>query len=602
VADRRRPGDVSDAFGARGKIKIRGIRAELFCVLSAVFVLAPFQALAQDVSPQTGPATPSIASTSASTSGGPPAFLAPAPMAEQPIPLAGGGALTQGTMAGSPQGSAQPAFLLNGAVDLAEGYTTNAQANSTNAQGSSGNSPDTFTRGSLALGMHYAGPRLNADFNYALTGYYYDHFHSLNELQNQLNLVSTAVLVPDHLFANVNAFATPTPLSRVGPISATQASPSNTNNSNVYGYIAEPVYQMWLGDYAVSQTSLSESQVFFSQPLQSNTATANALPFAPAGNSTSTSVVERITSTPYFGRVAWDLNGSYTDTQQTSQSIQQSQGAVDLAYALDRMFAVLATVGYGQFTASAPLTQNPSGPIALGGARFSYGPTFSLIAEAGVANNFPTYVGSLKWNVTPRFDVFGSLTDAITTPQANILNNLSTFAVSPEHVFYDSQPYQQTAGQALFPQLATVSPVPTLGLALDNSINRDQNAYLTFAHHDERTGYGLSFFGDIRNQLNVTPGTIQPNSWLYGVSFNATHQLRRDLTGYAGVSYSVASEFGGQDRIITTSAGLSYQLAKDLTSYLTASYLQRQSSGETFGNVPLTDFTTIIGIRRTFGP
>ena len=538
-------------------------------------------------------------------------------MAEQPFPLSGGSALSQGDQgsnAGGRQGPAQPAFLLNGAVDLAEGYTTNAQANSTNAQGASGSSPDTFTRGSLALGLHYAGPRLKADLHYALTGYYYDHFHSLNQLQNRLNLVAQSELVPDHLFFNMNAFATPAPLSRVGPLSANQASPSNTNNSNTYGYIAEPVYRMRLGDYAVSQTSLSESQVFFSQPLPSGTtsapsSTTSALPFVPAGNSTSTSAVERITSTPYFGRLAWDLTGSYTDTQQTSQSTQQSQGTVDVAYALDRMIAVLATAGYSQFTASVPLTQNLTGPVALGGARLSYGPTFSLIAEAGVTNNFPTYLGSLKWNVTPRFDVVGSLTDAITTPQANILNNLSTFALSPERLFYNSQPNdQQTAGQALFPQLATVSPVPMLGLALDNSINRDQRAQLAFLHHDERTGYGLSFFGDIRNQLNVTPETIQPNSWLYGVRLNATHELRRDLTGYAGVSYSVASEFGGQDRIITATAGLSYKLAKNLNSYLTASYLQRQSSGEILTNVPfvtnvpLTDFTTIIGIRRTFGP
>jgi len=599
VADRRRPGDIPDAIGAGGKAQIRWVRAELFCALVAALALVPFHTFAQDVSSQAGPATPTIASTSASTSGGPPAFLASAPIAEQPFPLTGGGALTQGTNAGGGHGPAQPAFLLNGAVDLAEGYTTNAE-------GSSGSSPDTFTRGSLALGLHYAGPRLQADLHYSLTGYYYDQFHNLNQLQNHLNLVAQSVLVPNHLFFNMNAFAAPAALSRIGPLSSGQASPSNTNNSNTYGYIAEPVYQMRLGDYAVSQTSLSESQVFFSQPLQSST--TSALPFVPAGNSTSTSAVERITSTPYFGRLAWDLTGSYTDTQQTSQTIQQSQGTVDIAYAFDRMIAVLATAGYGQFTASVPLTQNLSGPVALGGARLSYGPTFSLIAEAGVTNNFPTYLGSLKWNVTPRFDVVGSLKDAITTPQANIVNNLSTFALSPERFFYDSQPSQPTGGQALFPQLATVSPVPMLGLALDNSINRDQSAHLAFLHHDERTGYGLTFFGDIRNQLNVTPETIQPNSWLYGVSLNATHQLRHDLTGYAGVSYSVASEFGGQDRIITVNAGLSYKLAKNLYSYLTASYLQRQSSGETLTNVPfftngpLTDFTTIIGIRRTFGP
>ena len=87
------------------------------------------------------------------------------------------------------------------------------------------------------------------------------------------------------------------------------------------------------------------------------------------------------------------------------------------------------------------------------------------------------------------------------------------------------------------------------------------------------------------------------------MGLNVTRKLRRDLTGNAGVSYSHADEFGGHDRIVTANAGLAYVLAKNLSSYLTGSYLQRESSGQVgVTNVPLSDFTAIIGIRRTFAP
>lgn len=557
----------------------------------------------------------------ASTWGAAPAFLAPAPTGVLPFLLPGGGAdLTAGHNAGSLQGPGPPPFLLDGVVDLAGGYTTNAQAAAT-GQGSSASGPDIFTRGIVGLGAHYHGPRLTADFNYALTDYYYAHFTSLNQLQNQFNLATTAQLVPNHLSFNLNAFATPATLSRVGPISATQVLPSNANSSSFFGYIAEPVLETQLGEYATSQTSLTESQLFtsqssspfsFSQPSPLNTG-----PFAPPGNSTVTSAVEHMASTPFFGRFAWELNGSFTNTQQTGQSVQQKQATADLSYALDRWVAVLGTVGYNQFTTSVPLTQSLSGPIALGGVHLSYGHTFSLIAKAGTQNNFPTYQGSLKWDVTPRFDIVGSLTDAVTTTPGQILSNLSTLAVAPGGAFFNTQTIcQLIPAQPQSPQLPIVSPVPQLCLPLNNAINRTQNAQLAFVHHDQRTTYTLSFFRTAQDQLSVTPGTIQANTSLYGASYNVTHQLRHNLSGYAGVSYSVASEFGGQDRIVTATAGLNYNLAKHLDTYLTVSYLQRQSSGQIVPNVlfipngtnvpfvtsgNLTDLVTMIGIRRTFG-
>jgi uncharacterized protein (PEP-CTERM system associated) len=597
VAHCPRPAEMRGAIGPGGKTRIRRTRAELFCALLAVLAFAPFPALAQDDSSTAGPA----AQTTSATSSEPSATLAPVASAELPSLLNNSSDLSQGypaASAGTLQGPAGPALLLNGAVDLAEGYDTNAGSS---LQGTSTGQPDTFTRGIGELGIHYGSRRLMLDAHYSLTGYYYNHFHSVDELQNRLNLTAKAVLVPDHLFLNFNAFAAPTTLSRVGPLSANQVSPSNINNRNTYGYIAQPMFQMRLGEYAISQTSLSEDQVNFTQPLPSNT--SPTLPFVPAGNTTSTSAVEQISSGPYFGRFKWDLTASYTDMQQTTQSTKDSQGTVDAAYAVDRVIAVLATAGYDQFKASVPLTQSLSGPIAIGGFRYSFGPTFSLVAGAGVKNNFPTYLGSLHWDATAMFKIDGSLTDSIGTAQGNILNNLSGLALSAEGVFsYPQSNYWQTLGQALFPQFGTVSPIPTLGLALDNSIDHDRTAQLAFVRQDpdQRTQYRLSFFSDTRNQLNVTTQTIPSTSSLYGASLGATHKLRRDLTGYAGVTYSVANEFGGQDRIITANAGLTYSMAKDLDCYVTGQYLQRESSGQIAGIVPLTDAVAVIGIRRMF--
>jgi uncharacterized protein (PEP-CTERM system associated) len=593
VVECRRVGEIPAAIGPGAITLTRRLRAGLFCAFLAPLAVAPLQALAQTVSTQTEPA----GQTSAATPSGP---LVP-PVSPAELPFLGTGAVDigEGYPAGTLRGTSTgqpgilPPFLLDGYVDLAEGYTTNAH-------GTSPAQPDTFTRGRFGLGLHYASARLRADAHYSLTGDLYNRFSDLDQLSNQLNFAATSVLIPEHLFFNVNAFAAPAVLSRVGSLSANSALVSDFNNRNSYGYVAEPVLTFRLGDYAISQTSLSERGVFFAQP--STSSTGSELPTTSAENTTVTRATERILSQPYFGRLLWGLTGSYSDTNQTTQSVQQSEATVGLAYALDRVVAVVATAGYRNVEASVPLTQSLSGPIALAGVRLSYGPTFNLVAGGGVSSGFPTYLGSLDWNLTPTFAIVGSLTDTIGTPQGGILNTLSTLAVSADGSFSNSQSYYwQNQEQALFPQFATVSPIPTLGLALDNSINHDRSARLAFIHHDERTEYGLSFFGDTRDRLNVTTETIPSNSWVYGVGFNVSRKLRRDLTGYAGATYSVANEFGGQDRIITIDGGLTYMLAKDLDCYLTGQYLQRESSGQIITNVPLSDFVAIVGIRRKFG-
>jgi uncharacterized protein (PEP-CTERM system associated) len=576
------------------KAQIHRVSAGFFCAFLTTLAVTPIPALAQTASSQTGGGAATQATPAAP-------FIAPIRPAERSL-LNGAAGLartypTQGAGLVAPVAPAERR-LLAGNIDLAEGYTTNANG----GQGGSTGSPDTFTRGRLGLSLHYDSLRLKTEGHYSLSGDYYNRFHNLDRLANRLNLATTYEVDPDHLSVHVNAFAAPTFVSRVGPISASGAT-NSSNYQQSYGYVAEPVLRLRLGDYATSQTSVSENAVFFSRPLSSTT--YSTVPITTAQNTNSITATERIMSEPYFGRLRWGLTGSYSDTRQTTQTLQQSRGTADIAYALDRVVALLATVGYSKFTSSNPLTQNPSGLIALAGFRYSIGPKFTLAAEAGSSNGFATYLGSLNWNPTPTFSIIGSMTDSVGLTQGNILNNLSTLATSAEGAFsYAQTDYLHGQQQSLNPQFATVSPIPTLGLALDNSVYHSRSVRLAFAHRDERNQYALSFFGNMRDRLSVTNDTTPSTSSLYGMSFTVSRKLRPDLTGHAGISYSLANEFSGQDRIFTADAGLTYTMAENLSTYITGRYLRRDSNGQIVNNVPVSniesDFEAIVGVRRGF--
>lgn len=551
-------GPGPDAIRPGGKTKIGLSRAGFFCAVIAACAALPVHAFAEAVQPVQAPNIP-------------------------------------GPTTSTQSGTNPPALQLAGALDLSEGYTTNAGGQ----QGTSIGKPDTFTRGGIGFGLHYAGAMLTSDLHYTLTGDYYSRFHRLDQLINRLNFTSRAEIVQDHLFLNLTAFATPTALSRVGAISANESSVSNINNRNTYGYIAEPQFAFHIGDYAVSQASVSEGGVFFQTPSTANT--GPPLPITPARNSTLTDATEKISSGTFFGRLQWDLTGSYTKMRQTTQSEERDEGTVDAAYALNRVVTLLATAGYERYRASIALTQSLSGPVALSGVKFAYGPTFNVTAEAGVRNRFPAYIGSLHWDITAMSSVEGSLTDSISTPQGNILSNLSTLAASAEGAFSDSQSYYwQTQEQALFPQFATSSPISLNGLALDNSINHERQARLALLHQGERTQFGLSFFGNDRERVSVSTSMLPRKSWVYGARFNVTRKMREDLTGHAGVSYSYANEFGGHDRILNADAGLTYVLGENFDCFLTGRYLHRESRGQVVTNVPLSEVVAIVGIRTTF--
>jgi uncharacterized protein (PEP-CTERM system associated) len=488
-----------------------------------------------------------------------------------------------------------PLLQLFGAIDLGETYTTNAGGET----GLPVSSSDEYTRAQLQLGARYNSRYSQLFANYSLVGDYYGKYHVLNEYLNYLNMAGAAQVIPDHLYLNATAFASPTLTNRLGAISPGGELLSSPNNSNSYGYQVQPQFIMRLEDIATSTTSVSEGGAFFVYP--SSVGAPGGQIISPVQNATSFDANERLASGNYFGRLQWSLVGDYNKLDEQTFSETQQSGTLNLGYAVDRTFTLLATGGYSDFSATVPLPKSLTGPTALGGFSLKPSPSFNLTAQAGIRNQYPTYLGSLHWNIGPLTTMDGILTDAITTPVGGILGNLSGFGNTLLDPTLGTVAVTSTPlGQGFTSQLGTTSPFLSQGLSLDNSIYHDRQANLTITRTIDRMDYSLGFYGDVRRQVDVIPGQ-DPNSALYGVNASVTRKLWPDLSGYVNASYSYANEFGGHDQILYGTVGLSYSVSETFSLYVLDRYIHRNVSDVTsVPETPLTDDEVVVGLRRNF--
>lgn len=479
--------------------------------------------------------------------------------------------------------SAIPPVEFSGYGDLAEGYSTNSQGTA----GSAGKD-DTFTRGRIGFDLRYVKPRLTANLSYSLTGTYWSKFHRQNHLTNRLNLASRLIAIPDMLFVSANAFAAPADLTRLGPSSASGEPISRFNSRDTYGYSVRPQFVLQFKDYLKNSLTVSHSAVFFVRP--STDPTAPPPPIAPARDALTTSVMDELSSGSNFDRVKFSVIGSYTQSSQSVRSQRVAEALGNISYAVTRFLKVFGTGGYSDFKSSQKLAKDLSGPTGLGGVTLSDGPDFELTAEAGVQNNFPTYMGSLRWVISPLTRIVARATDSITTPQGDILSRLAQM------------------GGGDFTNIGTGlgaggnTPLSPGGLALDNSIYRIRSIDASLVHTGESTTYTASLFANERDRLDVTPGTVVlPRTSVYGVRTAASHKLGANLTATASATYSLGNEFGGHDRVFYGDAGLNYRLSETIDLYLTDHYTHRESKNLVgFSNAPVSEDQVIVGIRAHF--
>lgn len=483
-----------------------------------------------------------------------------------------------------------PELQVFAAVSLAETYTSNAS-------GSVGNSHDDFyTQPGIRLGFNEQTRRLTASGDYSLTGQYYARDHDFDQLVHRLNAMANAELLEQTLFMDAQAFAQPASLTRAGALTAADGTPTNNNYRDTYGFVVRPTLMHQFGNVVETDLWFSQSGIYFVTPNSANTV---ALPgfFRQPSNSNTSSVGARISSLDDFVRLRWSINGSASDTYQPSHISQKVRSATaNVSYAVTNSVALIATGGYQVFHSSYLLNKDLDGPTLLGGLQFTPSPDFSFYVQAGTQNNFPTYIGSLQWSLSPLTTITASANDQVQTPQQQLLGNLQnpTGLASPGGGLPGNPPPS--------PGINTPSGFLGDGLSIDNSVYRYRRFNFDVQRSTERTNYGIAVYATLRDRLNDLPfNFLNTHEKTYGISAIVQRHLRRDLVGGLTFTASRADEFNGNDRILEGDVRLNYLASETLSFNALASVLQSRSDNLVgFSNGDRTDVRVTVGVTKSF--
>jgi uncharacterized protein (PEP-CTERM system associated) len=507
----------------------------------------------------------------------------PAASAEQPA------ALPQhrfGTIYPQNQGPPAPNFQLEANVNFSESYVTNASGLPGATQ------IDYLSSVGGGVALHEHSRRLSLDANYSGQVDFYAKGTLPTQINNNLQLVGNLDVIHDHLTLGARAFAQPVVVSSLGILTAdNRVVPNGFQNS--YGYYVNPEFQFKLANFAISETVPSFGQAFFTNP--PGTQNFSLIPgLLGPQDTTSRSVIEKVSSGTDFDRLNWNLVASFSETARAQSLLSEKAGLANLRYALGYEFSLLATGGYDAISNTIPLNRNISGPVALGGFALVFGNDFALQIEAGQKYNSPSLLANLHYNITSRFLLTASVNDSVQTPEGDLLNNLSNLTARPDGTLGSAD----VLGNGSTSSLSSYSIQSPGNLSLDQNISRYQTAIISFTEEFGRNHASVSAFGTRRTILSgVFFGPARTDS--YGTQILLGRDLTPLLSGTIGGTYSRNTELGGEAQIFQLQGGLSYSLSRQTRIYANAQYLERSSSAFLQSLSPFTG--SLSDVRATIG-
>jgi len=482
-----------------------------------------------------------------------------------------------------------PGFQFNARVSLAETYTTNSLGSS------AGNSDDYLTIAGLNLDVHDHSRRVSFDAFYYGQVYYYARSSTSTQFTNDLQAMATVIAIPDYLNFIARAFAQPVVLSGSGFATASGiVNPNGYRDS--YGYSAGPDIHFRLGNFASSDLLAIYAGAYFSQP----TGFSNIFIPGVAGpeDIVSRNVTETLKSGDDFNRLKWTLVGNFSETDRRQGLFSEKVGIGNITYAITPEIALLGTGGYDSIHNSVSLTRDLSGPVGMGGFEITFGPDFDLMAEAGQKYNSFSFLGSLRWNISAIAALTGQATDTVSTPEGQLLNNLSTLTPSLNGTL-------TTAGNiysnGTTSSLAAFSAQSLGSLSFTQSIARYQIVSLTYSQDYERDHANVTVYGQRLTQLDrFFIGPPIYTSW--GGQASYSHNITRDITGLLGAGYGYYQELGGHSKNMNISGQVDYILGPKTTVYFRTDYYRRESSLALQNLSPFTgsldDLRLTIGLYR----
>ncbi len=361
--------------------------------------------------------------------------------------------------------------------------------------------------------------------------------------------------VKDHLFVDAQ-----TSVSQQVLDSRQVASTANENTVALYRI--SPNYRHRIAGFAEAEGRYRLSQVF----IDAGDNTGGA---ATASDSTTHSLSASLDSGQEFTRLKWTLSGLAEEQLRVDASdISRRDAGLDLEYAFNHMFSLLAGGGYQVFD-DGVIENEIDGPTWKAGFRWRPGPRTDLRVTYGHRDDDESANVDFAYAVSPRTKIIARYSRIVETSQERLERNLSGIALDPA-----SADLIDTQTELAFDP----NPSP---FSINNRTTRTESFRLGVNGSRDRNAFGL-------NALVATEETLPAGAEddIVQVSGRFSRRLSRhtDLNLFAAYERTEFDD-GQTDNEYFVRGGLEHKLFENVTAGINYSFRTQDS------NISTAEFT-----------
>jgi uncharacterized protein (PEP-CTERM system associated) len=461
-----------------------------------------------------------------------------------------------------------------------------------NVNGASGSRKDSdlvtrFTGGVVVSGI---GRRARLNLNYALTHEVHLDHSELDDTSQHLAAIGNVEVIKDSIFVDGRASISRESIDRTGEVSATDRN-TGSNQRDVYVYSISPYWRHRYAGFAESELRLTRSQSFTSTPDSSR----GGRTAGTATDTESNGASVLIASGTDFTRLLWRLSGSANESKRDRGTLTSLNADGTVQYNLNEDFGLLGTVGIDDID-DAGLTEDVSGPYALGGFIWAPSDRTHLRFQAGWRYNDISFSGDARYDVTARTTFVASYSESVGLAIDQFLGALGSTEIDPRGRFVDRLSGQAFTGRGIggLPLTDNLTLTKEFRAGIRTAWTRD-SINLSYSHVEQ----------DVITDDN--PGTITGPGLRKsdGVTFNYSHQLTPLMSSFLTLSYSESYGKGGDgssDQTYRATLGVNYLFSDTLTGSLSYSFLRREESGggTAAGTGDITENAIVATLRKSF--
>jgi len=361
--------------------------------------------------------------------------------------------------------------------------------------------------------------------------------------------------VEDHLFLDAQASVSQQVLDN-------RAVASTANEKTVALYRLSPNFRHRFAGFAEAEARYRLSQVFIN-------ADDNAGGTPTASDSTTHSVTASLASGHDFTRFRWNLAGLLEEQDRSAAAnISRQEFDLDMEYAIDHSFSVLAGGGYQVFD-DGDARNDIDSPTWRVGFRWRPGPRTDLRVTYGHRDDDESANVEFSYAVSPRTKIIAGYSRIIETSQERLGRTLSRIALGPE-----TNDLVDTQTELAFDP----NPSP---FSINNTTTRTEAFRAGLNGSRGRNSFGLNAV--VTNEETLPTGVQDDVIRVAG-------RFSRRLTPHTDLSLFTAyerTEFddGQEDNEYFVQGGLSYKIYENISAGINYSYRMQNS------NVATSEFT-----------